>query len=262
MEAALPHPLIHTSSDSHCLPLGHGQSASASARQHQTLSSASPAVSLSLTTPTHHALFAACNLPLPRIRPRPLLVVRNSASAGYAAALAQIGQSRNSLEAISSDVQTLAQFLEDKQLFYFLTSPVVKEDHKKRVLKALADDAKFVPYTLNLLNLIVDKKRTGLLKEIIKEFGEIYNDMTDTHVAIVTSAVKIDSTQLALIAKKIQSLSGAKNVRMKNVLDSSVIAGFIVRFGKDGSRLIDMSVKGQLDHISQQIDLSQKVGAF
>jgi F-type H+-transporting ATPase subunit delta len=75
--------------------------------------------------------------------------------------------------------------------------------------------------------------------------------------------VKIEKPQLALIAKKIQSMSGAKNVRIKNIVDESLIAGFIVQYGKDGSRYIDMSVKGQLDRLASQFAAAeQAAGAF
>lgn len=186
--------------------------------------------------------------------------MRNNAAGGYAAALAEIGRSQNVLEGINADMEKLGRFLQDKQLFDFLSNPTVTEDKKKTVLKSLADDAGFVAYTLNLLNLVVDRKRTILLQEIVKEFEELYNEITDTEVAIVTSAVKIDTNQLAQIAKKIQSMSGAKNVRMKNVVDASLVAGFVIRYGKDGSRLIDMSVKGQLDRIAQQINFAEQTG--
>lgn len=191
---------------------------------------------------------------------RTLIVMRNNPAGGYAAALAEIGRSQKVLEAINADVEKLGRLLQDKQFHDFLTNPTVKENDKKSILKSLADDAGFVPYTLNLLNLVVDRKRTTILKDIVKEFEELYNEITDTEVAIVTSAVKINTSQLAQIAKKVQSMSGAKNVRMKNVVDASLVGGFIVRYGKDGSRLIDMSVKGQLDRIAQQINLVDQVG--
>lgn len=193
-----------------------------------------------------------------RSSPRIVIVMRRNAASGYASALAEVGRSQNVLEGINADMEKLGRFLQDKQLTDFLNNPTINDDNKKSVLKSLADDAKFVSYTVNLLNLIVDKKRTLILKEIVKEFEELYNEITDTEVVIVTSAVKIGTNQLAQIAKKIQSMSGAKNVRMKNVVDKSLVAGFVVRYGKDGSRFVDMSVKGQLDRIASQIDFARQ----
>lgn len=194
---------------------------------------------------------------------RPCVVaMAKSAASGYAAALAEVGQGQNTLNSILADVEKLARFVEDEQFWKFITSPVVLDDNKKAVLKDLGKEASFVPATINLLNLLVDKKRTGILKDLVKEFEVIYNKLTDTQVALVTSAVEIEKSQLSLIGKKVQSMSGSKNVKLKNIIDPSIIAGFIVRFGEDGSRLIDMSVKGQLNQIASQIELAEKAAAY
>ena len=64
------------------------------------------------------------------------------------------------------------------------------------------------------------------------------------------SAVKLEQEQQFLIAKKLQELTGSKNIKLKPVLDESLIAGFTVEYG---SEQIDMSVKGQLDQISAEL---------
>jgi len=62
------------------------------------------------------------------------------------------------------------------------------------------------------------------------------------------SAVKLEQEQQFLIAKKLQELSGSKNIKLKPTIDSSVIAGFIVEYG---SQQIDMSVRGQVENVSE-----------
>ncbi|XP_024362369.1 ATP synthase subunit delta, chloroplastic [Physcomitrium patens] len=181
-----------------------------------------------------------------------------TAAGGYAEALADLSQATNTLDTINKDMEALGELMTNETLYDFLVSPVIDGDKKKSILKTVAEDAKFSDVTLNFLNLLVDKKRIDLIKEVTKEFEVIYNELTDTQVATVISAVKIEKPQLALIAKKIQSLCGAKNVRIKNVLDPTLIAGFIVQYGKDGSRYIDMSVKGQLDKLASQFAAAEQ----
>ncbi|MCO5577872.1 hypothetical protein L7F22_031707 [Adiantum nelumboides] len=191
-----------------------------------------------------------------------VVAMARSAANGYASALADVGQSQKKLDAIFADLEKVRRFAEDEQFWKFFTSPVVKDDDKKAVIKTLSKEADFTPATHNLLNLLVTKKRTLILKDLLKEFEDIYNKLTETQVALVTSAIEMDKSQLSLIGKKVQSMSGSKNVKLKNIIDPSIIAGFIVRFGEDGSRLIDMSVKGQLDKIASQIESADKVAAF
>lgn len=184
-------------------------------------------------------------------------MAKESAASGYAAALLDVGKQTSSLEAIHTDLEALAPLTSSPEVAVFLANPVIVEDKKKALLKTLAGEAKLNAYTLNFLNLLVDKKRINILNEIIAIFEELYCEATDTQVAIVTSAVKLENSQQALIAKKLQSMTGAKNIKLKNVIDSSLIAGFVVKYGRDGSELIDMSVKGQLDRLAEQLDLSE-----
>ena len=102
----------------------------------------------------------------------------------------------------------------------------------------------------------MDAQRIDLINEIAKEFELVYNKLTDTELAVVTSVVKLESQHLAQIAKQVQKLTGAKNVRIKTLLDPSLVAGFTVRYGNSGSKLIDMSVRKQLEDIAAQLELS------
>lgn len=182
----------------------------------------------------------------------------DNAAGGYASALAELAQSAKKLDKVNEDIDKISSLIEDPQVYEFLVNPVILEDKKKEVVATLAKDYQLDEYTVSFLSLLIDKKRINLIKEIAKEFELLYNELTNTQAAIVTSAVKIENSQLALIAKKIQSLSGAQNVRLKNVIDPTLIAGFIIKYGKDGSSSIDMSVKGQLDRLAAQFEYAER----
>ncbi|KAK2999775.1 hypothetical protein RJ639_024162 [Escallonia herrerae] len=74
-------------------------------------------------------------------------------------------------------------------------------------------------------------------------------------MVVVTLAVQLESQHLAQIAKGVQRLTGSKNVRIKKVIGPSLVAGFTIRYGNSGSKLIDMSVKKQLEEIAAQPDI-------
>lgn len=50
-------------------------------------------------------------------------------------------------------------------------------------------------------------------------------------VAVLRSAVKLEQEQQFLIAKKLQELTGSKNIKLKPVIDEELIAGFVVEYG-------------------------------
>ena len=65
--------------------------------------------------------------------------------------------------------------------------------------------------------------------------------------------MKLENEQQFAIAKKLQSMTGAKNIKLKPEIDASLLGGFVVKYGKDGSASIDLSVKGQMDEISASL---------
>lgn len=69
-------------------------------------------------------------------------------------------------------------------------------------------------------------------------------------VATLRSAVKLEQEQQFLIAKKLQELTGSKNIKLKPTIDTSLIAGFVVEYG---SSQIDLSVRGQLEKVADEL---------
>ncbi|TYJ48131.1 hypothetical protein E1A91_A01G038500v1 [Gossypium mustelinum] len=178
-----------------------------------------------------------------------------SAASSYATALADVAKSNNTLDATSSDVEKVETIFSDPQVLEFFTNPTIDVLKKRQVLDEIVSSSELQPPTANFLNILVDAKRIDLIKEIVKEFELVYNQLTDTELAVVSSVVKLESQHLAQIAKQVQKLTGAKNVRIKTMIDPSLVAGFTIRYGSSGSKLIDMSVKKQLEEIAAQLDL-------
>lgn len=134
-----------------------------------------------------------------------------------------------------------------------MSNPVVDGGKKKAVLAKIAKEAGFQQYTINFLNLLVEKDRLDILEEICESFEDFYCKLTDTQVATLRSAVKLEQEQQFLIAKKLQELTGSKNIKLKPVIDQTLIAGFVVEYG---SSQIDLSIKGQLDKVGEELNRS------
>ena len=71
-------------------------------------------------------------------------------------------------------------------------------------------------------------------------FGELtqHPSLAPPQVATLRSAVKLEQEQQFLIAKKLQELTGSKNIKLKPVVDADLVAGFVVEYG---STQIDLS---------------------
>ncbi|GAU44967.1 hypothetical protein TSUD_184680 [Trifolium subterraneum] len=177
------------------------------------------------------------------------------AAGSYATALADLAKSNNTLDATTADLDKVDELFSDRKVLDYFSSPVIEDAAKRKLIAEFATSSGFQPHTQNFLNILIDSRRIDIITDIVKEFELVYNRLTDTELVVVTSVVKLESQHLAQIAKQVQKLTGAKNVRIKTVLDSSLVAGFTIRYGNSGSKFIDMSVKKKLEEIAAQLDL-------
>ncbi|CDP01168.1 unnamed protein product [Coffea canephora] len=221
-----------------------------------------PTAKLSLTS----TFTTGLKIPKLTIKPRPSSNTNRShgaagarmadtAAGSYATALAEVAQSNGTLEQTAADLEKIEQLFSDPEVSDFFANPTVDEEKKRNVIDEIVKSSELQPHVANFLNILVDMKRTDIVNDIVKEFELVYNSLTDTEMAVVTSVVQLDSQHLAQIAKGVQRLTGSKNVRIKTVIDPSLVAGFTIRYGLSGSKLIDMSVKKQLEDIAAQLDL-------
>ncbi|XP_072977698.1 ATP synthase delta chain, chloroplastic [Typha angustifolia] len=192
----------------------------------------------------------------PRRRARGGATMMDTAASRYASALADVCKSNGTLETTISDLEKIDNVFADKSVQSFFANPTITPQQKLELIDEIGKSSELQPHVVNFLNILVDTRRIDVVTEIVKEFEQCYNRMTGTEVATVTSVVKLESQDLVQIAQAVQRLTGAKNVRIKTVIDPSLIAGFTIRYGNSGSKLVDMSVKKQLDEIASQLDFS------
>ncbi|KAK9072149.1 hypothetical protein SSX86_008581 [Deinandra increscens subsp. villosa] len=178
-----------------------------------------------------------------------------SAAGSYAKALAEVAVANGTLDQTVEDLATIESLFSDDSTFKYFTSPVVGLEEKRLLLDDISSSGKLQTHVCNFLNILIERKRIDMIKEIVKEFELVYNRLTNTELAVVTSVVKLEEEYLSQIAKQVKKLTGAENVRLKTVIDESLVAGFTIRYGNSGSKLIDMSVKKQLDEIAEQLEI-------
>ncbi|KAK1397042.1 ATP synthase delta chain, chloroplastic [Heracleum sosnowskyi] len=213
------------------------------------------------TPPKAHTLSFSGGLRLPKLtlnvksRRRGGAKMSDSVASSYANALADVAQSNGTLEATAADLEKVNQLFSEEAVFKYFINPTVSVEDKNNLVDAYTKEANLQPHIANFLNILIDMKRIDEIKEIAKEFEVTYNKMTETELAVVTSVVQLDEANLAQIGKGVQKLTGAKNVKIKTAIDESLVAGFTIRYGNGGSKLIDMSVKKQLEEIAETLEV-------
>ncbi|RQW14694.1 ATP synthase F1 subunit delta, partial [Rhodobacteraceae bacterium CH30] len=116
----------------------------------------------------------------------------DSAAGSYAAALAEVAVANGTLEATVKDVELLDELFSNETNFNYFTSPIITLEDKRKLLDDITASGKLQSHVCNFINILVESKRIDLIKDIVKEFELVYNKLTNTELAIVSSVVPLE----------------------------------------------------------------------
>ncbi len=171
------------------------------------------------------------------------------ASARYAKSVIELAQEQGLLEKIREDMLLFTKTInENRKLEVVLKNPIVPAGKKKAILKALFEK-KIQPLTYKAFELIISKSRENILDEIAIEFINEYNTLKGIAIATVATPYKLDDKQRNEITKIVADITGMI-VELNEVLDESLIGGFVLKIG---DKQIDESVKSKLAKIQRAL---------
>lgn len=167
----------------------------------------------------------------------------NTITSPWAEAFLQVAEAEGQVDQTIGQVrQVLALWNGSSQLREAMASPVLEVEAKKAALVKLFGD-QVSPSVLNLLKLLADRQRIGVLDAVLERVLELYREQNQIALATVTSATALSEEQQAEITKKVQSFAGTDKVEINLAVDPSLLGGLILSVG---SKVIDASVAGQV----------------
>jgi F-type H+-transporting ATPase subunit delta len=167
----------------------------------------------------------------------------NAIATPYAEALLQVAESRQETDTVAQQARDiLAIWNDNPDLRHAMTSPVLEPEAKKAAISRLFQD-QITPSFQNLLKLLADRQRIGVLDVVLIRFLELYRELRNIALARVTSAAPLDDDQQARLTEKVKAMAGTDKVEVDMTVDPSLIGGFIVSLG---SRVVDASLSGQV----------------
>jgi F-type H+-transporting ATPase subunit delta len=172
----------------------------------------------------------------------------NKAAIRYAKAVLQQANDTNVAEVMFDDMQSVFATIEgSKELRSVLKSPVVKLNDKKEALLSIF--SKLSETTKKLIEVLVDNKRIGQLGNVASGYIDLFNESKGVKVAKVTTAVPLTPALENKVLAKVKELTGSASVTLENVIDASIIGGFILRVG---DLQYNASIANQLGNIKRE----------
>ena len=167
----------------------------------------------------------------------------NSVTTPYAEAFLQVSNELNQTEEIVTQVKEILTLVNNSpELEKALSSPILEKDLKKNILIELFS-GRINESLLNLLKLLSDRQRIGILVPILERFLELYRENSNIALATVTSAVELTNEQKELITQKISAIAGTEKLELVTKIDPNLIGGFVASVG---SKVIDASLASQI----------------
>lgn len=147
----------------------------------------------------------------------------------YAKAIMEMAQASGTAQQVGEDMAHIAQTIkENRELKDFINNPTVKAEVKESALKEVFSETQSL--TQGLFHLLHENKRFAILDAIAFKYKELFDIVNNEEEAVVTTAFPITPELETKVLAKIKEFSD-KKITLKNVVDPSIIGGFILRVG-------------------------------
>ena len=156
-------------------------------------------------------------------------MIGTRAAQRYAKAILDLAIDRNVSKEVNGDMKSIAKTITgSEELQDVLASPALKNEQKKNVLLEIFKGSNGL--TFGAFDILLDNNRIFLLQNVAQKYTELYNEINNIQIAVVTTAVPLDPALESKILKKVIELTG-NTATLKNEVDPSIIGGFILRIG-------------------------------
>lgn len=167
----------------------------------------------------------------------------------YASALLALTNEQKKSASIAEELLTVKNAIDDsRELQRVLSSPIIKKDKKKAIVKEIFQK-KAGDLVLLYLNAIIDKGREAFLHEILQQYFSLRDvEMGIVRVDVKTS-VDFSPKQEKELQKQLEVMT-KKKVEAVFSIDKSLKGGFVARVG---DTVLDGSVVRQLQLLKRKL---------
>jgi len=168
----------------------------------------------------------------------------------YARALLALASEARRAEAVADELAGFDQLLSaERELREALLRPWVKAATKRGIVLEVAARLGLSPLARNFLALVAQRRRLDLLGEILAAYRASVDEAAGRLRARVRSAAPLSDAERAMLRERLGRRLG-KTVLLETLVDSTLLGGFVAEVG---SRVLDMSVAGQLAALRERI---------
>lgn len=164
-------------------------------------------------------------------------------------ALLEVATKKGLFEQIEKDLELVSDVITKhgdfkKTLFH----PSITRNEKKKLIKKVFGTATS-DLTRNFLNLLVDRRKEGILEFLPAIYKETVDGNKGIVKARVTTAGPLTENQMNGLKRRLDKLTG-KKVEVEVVQDPQILGGIMVRVG---NKMLDGSIASRLKNLKTRL---------
>ena len=167
----------------------------------------------------------------------------------YGQAIFELAQEQGAVEQWGQDVALVAQAFEDAEFGALLKHAGVSAEDKRRATEAVLADVQ--PLVRNMVDLLVARGLVDAIREACSEYIEMQDQMEGRQRVEVTTAVPLESAEVARITEFVANLIGREVVVTPRV-DEEILGGLVIQIG---DRLLDGSARARLNGLRERLNI-------
>ena len=166
----------------------------------------------------------------------------------YARSILELASAAGQAEAVGRELADIETVIESDPAFEtFLSSPAIGEAERGQVIER-AFRGRVTPLVANLLGVMNQKGRLGLLRQVAAAYQELLEQQLGKVEVDVYVAQRLGADQLEQVRQKV-SAALKRDAVIHQYVDELIIGGLMIRVE---DRLLDASVRAQLRAIRRQ----------
>ncbi len=175
----------------------------------------------------------------------------NRAAVRYAKAVLSLAGDKKLTETVNADMMMIKKTIaENDELNIMLKSSVLKGEIKLKALNQTFSNVNGL--TKGLFDILLTNKRMDILEDVAEKYNELYDKLTGKEKATVITAIPMTPDMEIKVLAKVKELT-SKAVELKNIVDESILGGFILRIG---DKQYNASIANQLSKLKREFTLN------
>ena len=167
----------------------------------------------------------------------------------YAKALFELAVEGQMVDQILAEYEFVKDsFDEFPEFLEIVKSPKIAVEDKKNILVETFGE-KVSETLINFFKILVDKKRSDVIREVYDDFSVMVDEEKGLVVARVESVIPLEANEIEALEAKLSKVTG-KTVTIDNVINPDIMGGLVV---KVGDQVLDGSVKHKLDNLKHEL---------